>query len=284
MKSFIIATVATLAGLASADLLTGQLGITSPSLGEKVPVGQVHPITWTPIADPTACPHVSIIFLKGPSTNVIPQFTIIQSTPDNGQYMGWIPDKSLPDSTEGYAIQIVCEDGTLKGGFQWSSQFGFSNPGGPSGTQSTTMPTPPYTTHATTESGYPTTELGYPTTNTTEPVYTTTTPAHTYGNTTMPMSMSTSEYPSSSGNVSYPTTTTKHHHPTHNITETTKPTKKPTKKPESTSSVQESSAPSQNTTSGPAPTHTGSSGDAGTIAASSCVAFVALVVAGFTLF
>jgi len=242
-----------------------------------VPVGQVHPITWTPIADPTACPHVSIIFLKGPSTNVIPQFTIIQSTPDNGQYMGWIPDKSLPDSTEGYAIQIVCEDGTLKGGFQWSSQFGFSNPGGPSGTQSTTMPTPPYTTHATTESGYPTT-------NTTEPVYTTTTPAHTYGNTTMSMSMSTSEYPSSSGNVSYPTTTTKHHHPTHNITETTKPTKKPTKKPESTSSVQESSAPSQNTTSGPAPTHTGSSGDAGTIAASSCVAFVALVVAGFTLF
>ena len=205
-----------------------------------------------PLANP--CPHTA-------------------GTPNDGSYEGWTPGTDLPDSTEGYAIQIVCD---LNGNFQWSTQFGFKNTGVTDKkitttpvTDPTTIPTTiPHTIPVTHNNTYPTTEPAYPTSS---PVYTS-----DYGNITI----SATEYPTSSGNGSYPT---KHHYPTHNVTTTTKPTKKPTKKPEYTSSVEESSEPSSypDSTKTAAPTHTASG--AGGIAVSSGMALVALVVAGFAL-
>jgi len=273
----VITAVVALASLASATVPTTQvpsgLSILRPGLHEKVPVGKPYTITW----DRSECGPVTILFLKGPATNVIPVGTVVAGTPNVGSYEGWVPAADLPDSTEGYALQIICDkDGT----YQWSTQFGFSNLGVTSDKTGTTTPATVSTTVPTTTA--PTT-IPHTTpithNNTTEPAYPTSSPVYTsdYGNITI----SATEYPTSSGNGSYPT---KHHYPTHNVTTTTKPTKKPTKKPEYTSSVEGSSEPSSypESTAPSAPTHT-ASGAVG-IAASSGMALVALVVVGFTLF
>ncbi|KAK2749688.1 hypothetical protein FQN57_005911 [Myotisia sp. PD_48] len=90
-----------------------------PALGELVEAGKPFEITWTP----TTQGAISIILLRGPSNNVVPIATIVDSTANDGAYT-WTPSTDLEGDVTGYGIQIVVE-GT--GQYQWSPQFGIKN-------------------------------------------------------------------------------------------------------------------------------------------------------------
>jgi len=95
--------------------------IIHPGLGELIPAGQTYTITWTP----TTPGDVSLLLLRGPSTNVVPILTIADTIPNTGSYAWNVPDTLAPD-TSYYGIQLIVE-GT--GQYQYSPQCGVSNPG-----------------------------------------------------------------------------------------------------------------------------------------------------------
>ncbi|KAH1849664.1 hypothetical protein KXX55_000362 [Aspergillus fumigatus] len=95
--------------------------ILKPGLNEQVPVGKPYTITW----DPTTEGPVSLVLLRGPSTNVVPLSTIVESIPNTGSY-SWTPSTDLENDVTHYGLLLVVE-GT--GQYQWSTQFGISNPG-----------------------------------------------------------------------------------------------------------------------------------------------------------
>lgn len=90
--------------------------ITSPSLQEQVPEGKPFEIKW----DPTVGKTVSLVLLRGPSSNVVPIETIVESIPNSGSYT-WTPSTDLTPQTTHYGLLLVVE-GT--GQYQWSTQFG----------------------------------------------------------------------------------------------------------------------------------------------------------------
>ncbi|KAF4216065.1 hypothetical protein CNMCM8980_009239 [Aspergillus fumigatiaffinis] len=94
--------------------------ILKPGLNEQVPVGKPYTITW----DPTTQGPVSLVLLRGPSTNVVPLTTIVESIPNTGSY-SWTPSTDLENDVTHYGLLLVVE-GT--GQYQWSTQFGISNP------------------------------------------------------------------------------------------------------------------------------------------------------------
>ncbi|KAH0536573.1 hypothetical protein FGG08_006557 [Glutinoglossum americanum] len=126
--SLAAAFIASVASLAAA--FTTPVGepsgnpIAKPGLGEIVPVGKPYAITWNPTTPGT----VSILLLRGPSTNVVPIATLVEGLDNAGTYM-WTPSTSLEDDVTHYGLQLIV-DGT--GQFQYSTQFGISNPSGPS--------------------------------------------------------------------------------------------------------------------------------------------------------
>lgn len=68
---------------------------------------------------------ISIVLLTGPSTNVVPLSCIVDSAPNTGTYI-WTPPSSLtPTGNSGYGLQIIDD---ASGKFQYSTQFGISNP------------------------------------------------------------------------------------------------------------------------------------------------------------
>ncbi|KAJ5130329.1 uncharacterized protein N7515_006368 [Penicillium bovifimosum] len=126
---FSIATVFTgLAALATAyttpDYTKDPSGnaIVSPGLNEIVPEGKTYTIKW----EPTTQGPVSLILLRGPSTNVKPLKTLAESIPNSGSFK-WTPGTDLEADTTHYGLLLVVE-GT--GQYQYSTQFGISAPAG----------------------------------------------------------------------------------------------------------------------------------------------------------
>ncbi|KAI5290471.1 hypothetical protein KEM54_001445 [Ascosphaera aggregata] len=93
--------------------------IGEPGLNQQVPAGVPFHITWKP----TTPGSVSILLLRGPSTNVVPIATIADSIPNTGDFV-WTPSTDLENDVSHYGIQIIVE-GT--GQYQYSTQFGIKN-------------------------------------------------------------------------------------------------------------------------------------------------------------
>lgn len=93
--------------------------ITRP-LNEIVPACAPFTITWTK----TSSNKVSLVLLKGPSTNVVPIGDIVKGIDNSGSYE-WTPEASLEATTDatGYGLKIVDD---VTGDFQYSTQFGIS--------------------------------------------------------------------------------------------------------------------------------------------------------------
>lgn len=96
--------------------------IVKPGLNEIVPVGKPYAITWTP----TTTGPVTILLLRGPSTNVVPIGAPIASGIDNTGTFEWTPPTTLEPDTSHYGIELIVD---ATGQFQYSTQFGISNPG-----------------------------------------------------------------------------------------------------------------------------------------------------------
>ncbi|KAK7186672.1 hypothetical protein DPSP01_001028 [Paraphaeosphaeria sporulosa] len=116
--------VAFFAGLAAAyhapvGAPTGN-AITAP-LVQTIPAGKPFTITWT--ADSPN--KVSLLLLKGPSTNAVFNQVIVESIDNSGSYT-WTPPTSLEgtDGPGGYGIQLIDD---VDGHYQYSTQFGISN-------------------------------------------------------------------------------------------------------------------------------------------------------------
>ncbi|THX32422.1 hypothetical protein D6D10_08108 [Aureobasidium pullulans] len=93
--------------------------IYEPGLNSIVPVGKPFTITW----EPDTKGKVSLVLLHGPSTNVKPIATIVESIDNTGSY-DWTPDTGLAPNKTYYGIELIVE-GT--GQYQYSTQFGISN-------------------------------------------------------------------------------------------------------------------------------------------------------------
>lgn len=283
MKSFgLVSAILSTVGVVSAytQPVNGPVGnpIGKPGLHEKVPVGKPYTITWTP----NHCTEdtITLLLLKGPSTNIIPLYPIVEKSPNSGSYV-WTPDASFPDSTEGYGVQLICD---TSGDYQWSTQFGFANDGAVVDTTTTEAASTTTTAAADTtteESDYPTTteESDYPTTTTTaEEEEETTTEESDYPTT------STTPYANTTTTVhtTTSTTTTSEVETTTTEIEYEEPTEEPTTLATITYAPTNSTKPPSNTTTISIPTQS----DSGV--AKNVVSFggalVALAVAGFSLF
>jgi hypothetical protein len=90
-----------------------------PGLNQQVPAGEPFTITW----DPTTAGTVSLILLRGPSTNVVPIATLADAIPNSGSFV-WTPATTLEGDVTHYGLLLVVE-GT--GQYQYSTQFGIEN-------------------------------------------------------------------------------------------------------------------------------------------------------------
>lgn len=108
--------------------------ILSPGLNEQVPEGAPFEIKW----QPTLGKRVSLVLLRGPSSNVVPLETIVENIPNSGSYM-WTPSTSLTPDVTHYGMLLVVE-GT--GAYQWSTQFGLSKAVGSSASSSSSASAP----------------------------------------------------------------------------------------------------------------------------------------------
>lgn len=119
------AAIVFFAGLAAAQL-HAPVGepkgnpITRP-LNEVVPKCEPFTITWTP----TTANTVSLLLLKGPSSNVVKFGPALAEGIVNGGSLTWTPAADLPvtEGNTGYGLQIIDD---VTGQYQWSTQFGIS--------------------------------------------------------------------------------------------------------------------------------------------------------------
>jgi hypothetical protein len=128
MRFSAAALVSTFAALAAAyttpDYTKSPQGnaVRSPGLDEQVPEGKAYTIKW----DHDLGNTVSIVLLRGPSTNVVPIATLAESIPNSGEFV-WTPSADLTPDVTHYGLLIVVEDaGANHGAYQWSTQFGLS--------------------------------------------------------------------------------------------------------------------------------------------------------------
>ena len=191
---FSTATVfATLAAFAAAytqpDYSKPPVGnpIAYPGLDQQVPVGKPFEIKWTPNLGST----ISLVLLRGPSSNVVPLETIVENIPNTGSYM-WTPGANLTPDTTHYGILLVVE-GT--GQYQWSTQFGISKADGSDTTTTasatataTSEPKPPAVTN--TSAATTTAAVSYSTLIPSTVITTTICPETTAAATTVPVSSS----------------------------------------------------------------------------------------------
>ncbi|TKA75646.1 hypothetical protein B0A55_04999 [Friedmanniomyces simplex] len=96
--------------------------IYQPGLNSIVPVGEGFTVTWGPTN--TTADTVTLVLLKGPSANAVPQYALVEKIPNNGSWV-WTPSTDLAPGDTGYGIQLI-DDAT--GEYQYSTQFGISNP------------------------------------------------------------------------------------------------------------------------------------------------------------
>jgi len=94
--------------------------ITRP-LNEIVPACKPFTITWQPTTPNT----VSVLLLKGPSTNVVKFGPSLAEGISNSGSLTWTPASDLEATTgpTGYGIQIIDD---VTGQYQYSTQFGIS--------------------------------------------------------------------------------------------------------------------------------------------------------------
>lgn len=95
--------------------------ITRP-LNEVVPTCKVFTITW----EPTTPNTVSVLLLKGPSSNVVKFGPALAEGIANSGSLAWTPAADLEatnGSPTGYGIQIIDD---VTGQYQYSTQFGIS--------------------------------------------------------------------------------------------------------------------------------------------------------------
>ncbi|KKY19466.1 putative gpi anchored serine-threonine rich protein [Diplodia seriata] len=113
-----------LAALVRADEGPTANAVRLPGLGDIIPAGERYDIKWD-AATPYAGGTVTLILLKGPSTNAVPIQTIVAGTENDGSYE-WYPAADLEDSNgdTGYGIKLVID---ANGAYQYTTQFGISN-------------------------------------------------------------------------------------------------------------------------------------------------------------
>ncbi|KAJ4364166.1 hypothetical protein N0V83_009621 [Neocucurbitaria cava] len=116
--------------------------ITRP-LNEVVPACEPFTITWQPTTPNT----VSVLLLKGPSTNVVKFGPALAEGIANSGSLAWTPasDLEATDGPTGYGIQLIDD---VTGQYQYSTQFGISKEGCVSVSSSASMA-------SSTASGYP---------------------------------------------------------------------------------------------------------------------------------
>ncbi|KAI7187567.1 hypothetical protein D0869_13172 [Hortaea werneckii] len=97
--------------------------IYTPGSTSVVPAGSPYEITW----DPTTSGTVTLVLLKGPSNNAVPQYAIVEGIDNSGSYT-WTPSEDLSptDGPTGYGIELIVD---ATGQYQYSTQFGISNDG-----------------------------------------------------------------------------------------------------------------------------------------------------------
>jgi hypothetical protein len=97
--------------------------ITRP-LNEVVPACKPFTITWQPSTPNT----VSVLLLKGPSTNVVKFGPSLAEGIANSGSLVWTPSADLEATTgnTGYGIQLIDD---VTGQYQYSTQFGISKDG-----------------------------------------------------------------------------------------------------------------------------------------------------------
>ncbi|KAJ6263117.1 hypothetical protein Dda_1676 [Drechslerella dactyloides] len=140
----------------------------TPNAGDIVPAGKPYTIKWGPSEAGT----VSIILLRGPSTNILPLYPIVEKIPNTGSYV-WTPKSDLQPDTTHYGIQIIID---ANGQYQYSTQFGVSNANYVSSASSSAAATSSAASSSASGSAYPTasTTKSEPTTTSYATVYSTT--------------------------------------------------------------------------------------------------------------
>ncbi|TKA31655.1 hypothetical protein B0A50_01732 [Salinomyces thailandicus] len=83
-------------------------------------LGSPYTITW----EPTTSGTVTLVLLKGPSSNAVPQYAIVEEIDNDGSYV-WTPSTDLAPGQTGYGIQLIVD---ATGQYQYTTQFGISNP------------------------------------------------------------------------------------------------------------------------------------------------------------
>lgn len=203
---FTKATIATLFASLAAAQLHAPVGepsgnpITRP-LNEVVPACKEFTITWQPTTPNT----VSVLLLKGPSTNVVKFGPALAEGIANSGSLKWTPAADLEATTgpTGYGIQLIDD---VTGQYQYSTQFGISKEGcavvsssavaSSSGGYPVSTPVPSKSI----ESGYPVANhtSAYPTKT---PIYTTPLHNSTVVAPTKPITVPSSLKPSATGNA-----------------------------------------------------------------------------------
>ncbi|KAL2799334.1 Ser-Thr-rich glycosyl-phosphatidyl-inositol-anchored membrane family-domain-containing protein [Aspergillus insuetus] len=165
--------------------------IIKPGLNELVTAGEAYTITWTPTTEGS----ISLVLLRGPSTNVVPLYAIAENIGNSGEYV-WTPSTELEDDVTHYGILLVVETGPNKGAYQYSTQFGVSNPHQGEGETSTSTTTAEPTETGVIPTGTPTTPP-HGTVTLTSTITTTTCPegAPTATNPTIPTLVPSSSVP-----------------------------------------------------------------------------------------
>lgn len=163
------AAIVFFAGLAAAQL-HAPVGepkgnpITRP-LNEVVPKCEPFTITWTP----TTANTVSVLLLKGPSTNVVKFGPALAQGIVNGGSLAWTPAADLPvtDGNTGYGLQIIDD---VTGQYQYSTQFGISA-GKCGDVKPSSSAAPSVSPASSAPAGYPvaSTPAGYPVASATPP-------------------------------------------------------------------------------------------------------------------
>jgi len=129
--------------------------IFTPSLGELVPVGKPFNVTWGKSEDGT----VTILLLRGAAQTLTTLYPIAEKIKNVG-YFEWTPKTDLENDVTHYGLQLIKDS---DGQFQYSVQFGISNPnykpsssasGSATATGSATTSASKYSTSAETTSSY----------------------------------------------------------------------------------------------------------------------------------
>lgn len=122
LKNVLLSTMAALASAyTQPDYTQSPTGnaITNPGLHDLVTAGKPYTIKWKPTTEGP----VSLVLLRGPSTNAQP-IHILAEAIDNSGHFAWMPSAELDPDTTHYGLLLVVEG---SGQYQYSTQFGVKN-------------------------------------------------------------------------------------------------------------------------------------------------------------